>query len=354
MKKLMDYIFLIILMSVISMFIIMIGAILDIGKSGDLYYNKFLSNNVKTVQITDASKVTVDFTVRFSDFGKDYTIIKKVRNSLNQEIDNIQAIYSAGKNNIPNLLSGRYFTQDEFNSNAKVCVIGKYIAERSLLIENDKEYYDYMGVKYEVIGHIGLEKGTDLDSMVWLNMNAYMLNAAYAGNYCIDGIRTADINSAFNNFTGQFDELTYKYGLSVKETEPEKTVPSLGKDFDFVFTISIIILFINILIANYQYINKKIHTVAVKKLCGASKFSVIGGLCKNFVIIVIIGYIIGAISYTTFLRNFVNNSQEFILADINIINLITSFIVILMFTIIIIYPMINKVYKTDVSLLLKD
>ncbi len=68
-----------------------------------------------------------------------------------------------GNSFTPDIIKGRYFTEEDFFCGKKLCVIGKNFSTQTssdggdLIIENGREYYVYEGVKYEVIGTIGFD-----------------------------------------------------------------------------------------------------------------------------------------------------------------------------------------------------
>ena len=344
----------ILMTAVICTFTLFITSMFGAGKTSNMYYNKFLTQDVKQVTLSSTNEVDSNYKLNYMNLSDNYSLYKNVRETNNQELDSIRAVYSVGDNAMPEIIKGRYFTNEDFENGTPVAVVGEIAAERSVKIIDDKEIYSYLGIDYEVIGHMGFGKRTDIDSMILLNLSAFVKNAPLVGIYYIDGKNLNDIIQARNNFAMQFDELVIKNGMKVIYTEYENNIESLNSNSKYILILSFGMIILNLLIINCQYINKKSYTIAVKKLCGASKSELTFDFILPFFIMTSIGFFIGANLFNFLLLDLVQTILGNILLKINFLSLISAYLITLIIAIGTLYPYLTHIYNIDISICTKQ
>ena len=138
---------LIIMYAFVSLFVLMfINSILE-AANDDRYYNDFYSTNVRKFAVNSGKGSEL----QFRDLGKDYALFfdMKTTDPSGMEIDDgTRAVYFKGDLPHPTMISGRFFTQEELDSNSPVAVIGTLV-ERNIIERDGKKYYSYQGVNYE-------------------------------------------------------------------------------------------------------------------------------------------------------------------------------------------------------------
>ncbi len=89
------------------------------------------------------------------------------------ENKNTRLIWFNGKTDSPPMLSGRYFSPEDFINSAKTAVIGQNRKDE-IVLNNNKEYITMGGESFEVIGIMGhSSRLSPLDSMIFLNGSVF-------------------------------------------------------------------------------------------------------------------------------------------------------------------------------------
>ncbi len=92
----------------------------------------------------------------------------------------------------PPLLQGRFFTQEEMQTNARVALIGK-MYQNEIYQKNGTDTIAIAGEEFTVIGILGFTQSTSLDIMKWIPLDtALQLNGIY-GPYTIDAANRSQL-----------------------------------------------------------------------------------------------------------------------------------------------------------------
>ena len=97
----------------------------------------------------------------------------------------LRAVYCTGDIYTPPVVEGRFFTEDECLSDRPLAVIGNDYIEQ-IYEENGIKYFDYLDIKYEVIGIAGLTGKSALDSLVFVNLGSLPPEEQLNGIYYFD------------------------------------------------------------------------------------------------------------------------------------------------------------------------
>lgn len=349
-----ENIIVVVIFSFISCFIIMFSNLVISGISTDMNFNEFYSVNVKQINVSTLAVNTQNIKFDYKNLGDNYVIYKNVNESKNQQIDSVRAVYIKGNVKTPNILKGRFFTPEDLNSTKPMAVVGSLIAERSVKIIDGKETFTYAGVTYEVIGHMGIEGPSDMDSILWVNMEAYLQNASYIGLYSIDGNNVEDIDTAYNKFTEQFNDIVNNQEIFLNPIIYEGTVKSLNFYSQDVYTVAFIMFILIILIITLYYIDKNEYKISVKKLCGATKINIFIDITSKFIIMTTIGFILGITFLNIIMNSLFAGSEEASLSELNIGIILISYISILCISVLLSIIPVIRAFKIDTSIILKE
>lgn len=344
----------VLIFSFISCFIIMFSNIINSGISTDMNYNEFFTVNIKQINVSSLEIYTQNLKFDYKNLGNNYVIYKNILEYKDQEIDSVRAVYIKGDVKTPNIVKGRFFTEEDFESIKPMAVVGSLIAARSVKIINGKETFTYAGVNYEVIGYMGIKGSSDLDSIAWVNMDVYLQNATYTGLYSIDGNNMEDVDAAFNTFTVQFNERVTKQEVFLNPVIYEGTVKSLNFYSQDVYLIAFIMFVLNILIITIYYIDKNEYKISVKKLCGALKSNIFKEITFKFIILATVGFILGITFFKIIMNTLFIGTQEAELSDINVGILLFSYIIIFCISFLLSILPVIRAFKIDTSVILKE
>lgn len=162
--------------------------------------------------------------------------------------------------------TGRFFDSDDFAAGAKTAVIGQDILALTYE-EGGKQYYDVGSDAYEVIG-VFQETGSDLDSVIYLNLSALLMEDNDMGLYYVDS-KDADtveyvLTSIETSAAGNYTTSRVEYESPLIKTGMHKTTG--------LFVYSAIFSSILYLVITLSYfITGREYTVAIQKLCGMTR-----------------------------------------------------------------------------------
>ena len=354
-RKFFEQIILTLLFALFGTFVLTMVMFLNFGTRSDMNFNEFFTPGVMKIQVTTMG-VAGEYEVDLTNLGENYTVTRNVSMTTDYEKDSIRAVYSKGDNYIPPVYEGRYFTQEEFDSDAAVCVVGKLVVEHGSLKdgEDGKKYFTHYGVDYEVIGYIGTSKTTDLDNMVMLNMNCFNKDMHWFTGYYVDAKDQESINQLKDNFVKQFEEEVAAEYCRVSVYNREHTsVLDMG-EAKYLFLIALGMICINVLLSITQFINKRAYSAAVKKLCGFSFVGVVTELMVNVFFSSTIGFAIGVIVNKPFMGTVLAMMDSSVEMPEGYSGAWLAYICVLIYTLGISFFTARKVFRQDTSSFLKN
>ena len=352
-RKFFEQCILTLLFAILGTFVLVMVSFLDFGSMADMNYNEFFSPDIACVNVITTGKPG-DFAVDFYNLGENYSITRNISRQSDYEKDSIRGVYSKGDTYVPTIYEGRYITQEEFDSGAPVCVVGRLVAERALKEgENGKLYYTYNGIDYEVVGYIGVKQVTDLDNMVMLNMKCYNEGMHCFASYYIDSKTVEDIETAKTNFVNEFtDELAAEVCRVNSFYREHTSVLDMG-EATYLFTIALAMLIINVILSIYQYIDKRAYSAAVKKLCGFSMVGVITELVFSFFGMASVGFVLGALVKDPVFSKLINMIDGSVKVPEGYGGALIAYIIVLAFVLIVSLTTSIRIYRRDTSGYLK-
>lgn len=340
---------LIIMYAFVSLFVLMfINSILE-AANDDRYYNDFYSTNVRKFAVNSGKGSEL----QFRDLGKDYALFfdMKTTDPSGMEIDDgTRAVYFKGDLPHPTMISGRFFTQEELDSNAPVAVIGSLV-ERNIIERDGKKYYSYQGVNYEIIGYMGREgETTDLDLLSWINMGAYFERGSTNGSFFVDTESEDETTAVVNNFLNILPEKVREKTVEISHDRKLRTISYFTQViYQYVF----VAIIINIAIVSVYYIDKRMYIIAVKKLVGASFASIATDIIAEYVSFSSIGVVVGLIcSYLLRFTPFADSDEVFFMSY-SVPSVGAMFVITVLLSIVVSIIPIIRVYRYDLSQVIK-
>ena len=321
--------------------------------SVDMYYRHFYTAHTKKVTVYNDPSLGEDvkITPQYKELGKDYVIDKFVTLHYSEANPYIRGTYYEGDVELPNIISGRYFNEEEMygGKRRKVAVMGKKAYEDFATIREDgTAYFTYINTDYEVIGIAGKPDGTEtrLDEWVFMPIDTVLEKYGETGSYFIDGATKKNIAEANESFLASLENEALTDSVDQTFTEvvigPTDALVSLA-----------IMIAINIIIVCIYYTDKKHYTVAVKKFIGYSKGMVFGDIFAGFLRWAAVGYGIGVAIIITILLTPLKDFIMFKTLSLNLPTILISFLATAFLALIFAAIAINRTYNRDTSEVLR-
>lgn len=248
----------------------------------------------------------------------------------------VRQICINGRAAIPPMLSGRYFTAGDFSGVQPYAVVGKTKA-LSEIHKGGKSYIDINGVQFEIIGVIGVKTATQLDNMVFINIDIPV-------TFESERLYTIDANGKnANDLYKILVAAAEKREISLKQINTEaqgieRILPEVNTQA--ILLLAILSFALAIMILSLEWINGQSKSIAVKRLLGRSTSELTGDVLKSYLSISIFAAIFGTI-VLLLLRNY------------DLASLFFSLIATILCSVLVIIPSIIKMLKIPVSEALK-
>ena len=299
------------------------------------------------------------------DTDKIIEYIQNNRKIVSLEADNIilhiprdiargKAIYSKLENNDIPIMSGRFLNIDDFKIKNNSIVIGKNL-EQYVKFKENKKYLTIANEELEVVGVMGRKnKKTAFDNTFYVNLLGFKLpnnnlenlyNYKFIGTYNENELKTIIKNICKENKVNSLEFKATKEQIKFNEI--------YDNIMEYIHIIAIVVIFI---IANLSNIfnlwweNNKLK-FTINRMVGATKLDVLKLsiliMTKQFIIAMLITYIINFSIYPFIGKVFINYSFENSIIPIAITTLIL-FILCLTILWLPIYKLINKEINNNI------
>ncbi len=263
--------------------------------SVDMYYRHFYTEHTKKVDVFNDPSLGADVDVkpRYKGLAEDYVIDKFVTIMYSDEAPYIRGTYYEGNVALPDILEGRYFSEEELSGGRrkKVVVMGRKAYEDFATVREDgTAYFTYVGTDYEVIGIMGKADGTvtRLDEWVFMPLDTVLGTYGKMGTYFIDGKTKKNVEDANEAFLAALE------GNAQAESHDQKLTEVIIGPTDALASLAVMII-LNVIIVCIYYTDRRQYVTAVKKFIGYSKSMIFGGIFAGFLKLAAIGFAIGAL-----------------------------------------------------------
>lgn len=317
---------------VISIFSLIISVYLTESYEIEYLSQGYYSNNVKYFYCLNKDDFNITNIYKNQE---DIIIFKEL--SINNDIRGIYYKRSIKK---PNMKSGRFFQETDFDENKHYAVIGSNFTE-GLVEQHNIKYVIYDGIKYQVIGTMGYNRESKIDRACFINLNNSL--CAKDGAFAIDSTSKNKVNK-------MLETIQNRYSINLIDREKN------GIDRFFkteCFNIILIILVLCILVlttvsVSLYWVEKRKRKIAILRLVGYNDKRIIKVIFFRYLFLehisILIGFLVG---------NIIIISQNYNISGIIWNILIFSYVLVNLTCIAIVITPIRKALKLDINSLLR-
>lgn len=261
--------------------------------------NDLLSNSYVEFSVVSAAKISSNLDSEIKNLLAFTNYINESSNSFILYKENIltkgKALYFKNAEFKPNLKDGRGFTESDFKNNTNTIMISSEI-QGDVIEKDGKKYYTVENDLYEVIGIYQKSKNKiNIDSNYYYNMlasnnldqNSNILN----GLYQLDG---------FDNTSEQLINITKLLPIEIHGNQTvnsfsERLEKALSTQAINVFPILLIIVMVllNTTGITINWIEKRKKEIAIRRLCGSTKFQIKKMLIKEYLLLTTGCFVVG-------------------------------------------------------------
>lgn len=224
-----EYIFLFLQITFVGMFVLIMYSYYITTEQQNFLDRSMYSENVMGIQLSDNYLVSVmneqvNFSIDSISTDDEYVLYRNIANDYNEIVRGIYEtsdLFGFSKY----IETGRFFDANDFDSHAKVTVIGSEMVDLTFT-QDGRRYYGYEDTLYEVIG-IFRQMESDLDYAVYLNLTVLLEADNDNGLYCVDSLDKATVNGIIQNLTE-----TAVNSYTTLKIEYESQVADVGLGFE--------------------------------------------------------------------------------------------------------------------------
>jgi len=236
----------------------------------------------------------------------------------------ITGVYKTSGDFIPNLVSGRGFTRDDFLGHTNVVLLSEHLLPNSTEI-NGTRYYLYQNQLYQVVGvYRKSNNKVNVDSNAYYNLNSENIinNSNFIeGSYVVDsGDRTEELVNKINDFCGVVvTQSANDYGLVANLQK------AIGSQIASVLSILLIVAMVamnSISIAS-SWINNRRQEIYIRRMSGASSAHINRLLIRDYLLIMTGSFVV-AFGLAMVISNL--NMSIFIGYDFSIVTLLIAYL----------------------------
>jgi len=270
---------------------------------------------------------------------------------LKESDSEIFGVYSLGDKFKPNIISGRNFSESDFENRTNTMIISKEL-EKGCISENNKKYYQYDANYFEVIGIFEPSNNSiNKDAKAYYNLNSNKmesLNQMYDnyifGNFNIDaGNKTLEIVNQLDDYC-TINILRRSTDNGFQE-RIQKTLSSQGLALFPILLIIFLLIINSVSISSSWLENRKIE-ILVRRLVGGTNKKITAMLIRDYLAISTFSYLI-VLVICTFIYKF--NFISFIKMKFSLETTILSYIVVIFIGLLSSILMLITYYKNDVA-----
>ena len=338
-----------VMLAFISIFTVYISSFATTAESSDMYYRHFYTVNTEVIFMNKMSGASKFETFDYPSLGENFSFHMIIADQSPDSRSMARGVYYKGNMELPNIIEGRFFTEEEMRSEEYICVAGqKAYNEWTETDENGDKVVRFSGKNYKVIGVMGKNENetTWLDYYTFIPMGTALKEYSTGSNFIIDA-----------NTRGEVEELTEKLRILVSHqatvSHTQYSATEVAPEVSDSFMLMIAIALLNCIVFALYYVDKTKYQTFVKKFIGYTKTMVFIDTLKSFLGIAAISFVSGnAIMYalTTTLFSGMEILKYY---KINIGVLIISFSVITALCCIFTIFSLIRTYRNDTSELLR-
>lgn len=232
--------------------------------------------------------------------------------------NDIRAVYFKGSPDLPPIVSGRFFSEEDFFQNQRLAVIGKDYQSETYKGSDNADYIHVNAYEYQVIGVMGYADDSSLDSMIMVNIDSLDINNIAVGRFFVDGRNNQLV---FQEIQNQFNSAGVR-GLSVINM-PASPIDSLATGIVSISPLFILLVcysFPNLIVVIKLWFSEKRNSVRAMSIVGYSQPKICFLLYREAALIWFAGFLMFLL--VVFISRFLNivdinyGSTKFLLVSI--------------------------------------
>ena len=341
------------IVSMLLFFSLIVGNIENISKS-ILEVNNQLTSNHIGISFNDILK-NDEIIELINKIKQSKNIIIKyyLQSGFDYDVKSEGIFFNGSFNNSYNLLEGRFFTNEDFNTDSNLAVIGKDILKYTK-IENNKRYILRGLDKYEVIGIIGKEDlSSRYDNTILYNLNSILNNneSLNKNTWWIDSLYNSknEIKEIVTNVVN--NESIQIIDKVENSPNPLEQAVKLSKTLIMSFILIILCIFLTLVRSILYWIESISLEIGIRKNYGATNKEVFFNIVTRYILISIFSMIISLIIQKLFFKiNFLGLLNY----QISYINIMLSISFIIILGVIFIFIAMYKINRIEINKLLKE
>lgn len=322
---------------------------MNVVRMNILEQNNFFSSEAITFHIT--SSIFPEELLKFIKEDKNIVIHQKL---IKVGANYGSALYRGSlTKEIPNIIKGRYFTEEDLNSTIPVIIIGKDMT-KSIIREDNTDYFIIDDIKYRVIGIMG-GKDSSLNNNFIVNLSSYLVNncenISYKNFYEVQWDVNKDNKDKFYNLENKLKEKysDTKFSIDNSFSTRNPAIKYIMNRIKYILSVCIIFI-LNIFSITTYYINRRKKEIGVLKAYGIQNKHIIKKILLQYQLVSIICSIIALSLHHLIYIFFYSDSLFYKVHYFNIIGLIILSMIIGLVTSI--FPLF-KLYKISPNEIMK-
>lgn len=168
-----------------------------------------------------------------------------------------RGVFYKGDAIIPPVIEGRFISEEECLIREPLAVVGKEY-KKDIYSENGKNFIDYLGKKYEVIGIVGMDQDSTLDSLVFVNLGSMDPDVQLQGRLYLDTEK--NIKRIYDTLD-RTSYAVYGYGLD-EYARPETMIDIVSNGLYLKTYLKVLTL----LMASFLYVSILIQSIGINKM----------------------------------------------------------------------------------------
>ena len=185
--------------------------------------------------------------------------------------------------NIPPILTGRFFTVNDFNKDEPIALIGKNLREM-LITKDNKKYLFYDNTYYRIIGIMGYKnKSSIYDKKFAVNLNAILSDPEKFSRdlnkvmWRVDN-RNSNARNSIKDIYNGLSKVNKNIQIQIENQNsrfsPLTTAFNVNKDLITSLIIFILVLFFNIINVSLFWVSEMKKEIGVRKALGGTNKSI--------------------------------------------------------------------------------
>lgn len=338
-----------VMLAFISIFTVYISSFATTAESSDMYYRHFYTVNTEMVSMSKMPGAGKFDTFDYPSLGENFSFHMIIGDTSPDSRSMARGVYYKGNMDLPNIIEGRFFTEEEMRSEEYICVAGqKAYNEWTETDENGEKVVRYSGKNYKVIGVMGKNENetTWLDYYTFIPMGTALKEYSTGSNFIIDA-----------NTRSEVEELTEKLSFLVSQKAIISHTPysatEVAPEVTDSFILMIVIALLNCIVFALYYVDKTKYQTFVKKFIGYTKTMVFIDTLKSFLGIAAIAFVSGNVIMYALATTVFSEMEilKYYRIDIGVITI--SFLVITALCCIFTIFSLIRTYRNDTSELLR-